>query len=224
LTVRPIQLRRTNSDTNVPLTAPFGMMSVATGPVHTKVWVGDGTANRLLLSTNSADTPIFAIPTGGPYLPLAGGVLNDVTTPIAGGLSVTNTSAAAGAAAIIAINNSPNLNSSGITTNTTTVGPGIFSRTTGTGNALRIEATGTGTGVLVQALANNIGLGIIAGGTAGNSGSGLYLEASPGSITDAKYAIQINQGVATMHVAIDFQGRLTLSATAQASWRTALGI
>jgi hypothetical protein len=54
-----IILHHTSSNTTTPALLYAGEFAVATGTQHTKLWVGDGTANRLLLSTNPLDTPLI---------------------------------------------------------------------------------------------------------------------------------------------------------------------
>ena len=54
---QPIQLRRSTA-TLVPPAAPAGEPSVLLGASNTKLWISDGTANRLLLSSDPADNPV----------------------------------------------------------------------------------------------------------------------------------------------------------------------
>lgn len=77
---QPIQIRRTTSMAATPTSADgttahllAGEPAVAIGAANaTKMWVGDGTGNRLVLSTASADNPLF---TQG-YLLLTGGTVS----------------------------------------------------------------------------------------------------------------------------------------------------
>lgn len=72
----PIILHHTDDATHVPDPLYAGETAWCVAPAATKVWVGEGppgNVNRLLLSTNTADLPVFAIPSGGPFVPVAGG-------------------------------------------------------------------------------------------------------------------------------------------------------
>jgi Pectate lyase superfamily protein len=66
----------TSTDVNTPALLYAGEIATGTGPTYTRMWLGDGTANRLLLSNNPADGSIF----GGPFLPLTGGTLTGALT------------------------------------------------------------------------------------------------------------------------------------------------
>jgi hypothetical protein len=74
---QPLQLRRTTSATTTPnsqsgaAVLAAGEPAVALATTVTKLWVGDGTANRLLLSTDPTDNPIML----AAFLPLAGGTI-----------------------------------------------------------------------------------------------------------------------------------------------------
>lgn len=101
---QPVILLNTPTDANNPPTLLQGQPAFGVGPNFTRMWVGDGTANRLLLSNNPADNPIFETgggaggglpeaPTDGqiygrdglaedwePVLPLTGGTLSNALT------------------------------------------------------------------------------------------------------------------------------------------------
>lgn len=103
---QPVILLNTPTDGNNPPILMQGQPAFGVGPNFTRMWVGDGTVNRLLLSNNPADNPIFETgggaggglpeaPTDGqiygrdglaedwePVLPLSGGT-------ITGGLTIT---------------------------------------------------------------------------------------------------------------------------------------
>lgn len=68
---QPIQFNRTTSPTSVPGLAA-GEPAVCIAPGLTKLWIGDGTTNRLLLSSSPTDNSIFNLAN---YLPLVGGSL-----------------------------------------------------------------------------------------------------------------------------------------------------
>jgi hypothetical protein len=57
---RPITLRSSLSDMSMPPLLLKGEFAVTVGPTYTKLWVGQGAANRLLLSTDPADTPLVS--------------------------------------------------------------------------------------------------------------------------------------------------------------------
>lgn len=79
--VQPILLNRTDTDDTDPPLLNYGELAVATGPTYTKMWLGDGTENRLLVSDDPADGPIFGGGGGGgAYLPLTGGDLTGALT------------------------------------------------------------------------------------------------------------------------------------------------
>jgi hypothetical protein len=61
----------TPTDANAPALLYAGEFATGTGPTYTRMWLGDGTTNRLLLSNNPSEGSIF----GGPFLPLSGGNL-----------------------------------------------------------------------------------------------------------------------------------------------------
>ena len=74
-----IQVRHTTSATNTPSSADGttahllpGEPGFAIAPGVTKLWVGDDTSNRLLLSTNPADNPLISF---------AGGIVVGNTEP-----------------------------------------------------------------------------------------------------------------------------------------------
>lgn len=75
--VQTIVLYNTPTDNNMPALLYQGELAGGVGPNYTRLWIGDGTENRLLLSDNPADTPLFG--GGGNYLPLTGG---DLTGPL----------------------------------------------------------------------------------------------------------------------------------------------
>jgi hypothetical protein len=70
-----IKLHRTVTVDNAPALLSAGEPAIEISPTYTKVWAGDGSINRLLLSTNPGDSPAFPT-TGGPFLPLVGGTLS----------------------------------------------------------------------------------------------------------------------------------------------------
>lgn len=47
-----IILHHTDTDNNTPALLYAGEIAAAVGPTYTKMWVGDGAVNRLLLSSN----------------------------------------------------------------------------------------------------------------------------------------------------------------------------
>jgi hypothetical protein len=69
----------TSTDVNLPALLYAGEFATMVGPTFTKVWLGDGAANRLLLSNDPADTPILG-GGGGDFLPLTGGTLTGPLT------------------------------------------------------------------------------------------------------------------------------------------------
>jgi hypothetical protein len=69
-----IQIYRTNSNTP-PTTLLSGVLSAELG-AQTKLWIGSGSGNRLLLSSDPADSSAA----GGAYLKLAGGTLTGALT------------------------------------------------------------------------------------------------------------------------------------------------
>lgn len=71
---RTIQLYRTVNADQLPDPLLPGELAVEISPAQNKLWIGDGSANRLLLSSHPGDTAAF--PTaGGPFLPVAGGIV-----------------------------------------------------------------------------------------------------------------------------------------------------
>lgn len=73
---QPIQLRRSTVDASTPATLLPGEPAVTISATNTRMWLGDGTSPRLVLSTNPVvDNPRFT----AAYLRLAGGT---VTGPI----------------------------------------------------------------------------------------------------------------------------------------------
>jgi hypothetical protein len=82
-----VQFYRTTTVDQVPDPLVEGEPAVEISDDYTKLWLGDGTVNRLLLSSKPGDSPFF--PTaGGPFLPLVGGVLSGGLTITAGDLIV----------------------------------------------------------------------------------------------------------------------------------------
>ena len=58
----PIILHHTPTDNNEPALLFAGETAVAVGPTKTRMWFGDGTTNRLVLSTDPIDNPLFNLP------------------------------------------------------------------------------------------------------------------------------------------------------------------
>jgi hypothetical protein len=76
---QPIQLNRTTS-VAAPATALLaGEAAVCIAPGLTRFWLGDGTANRLLLSSNPND-PLGSGIMQGNYLPTSGGTMSGAIT------------------------------------------------------------------------------------------------------------------------------------------------
>lgn len=73
-----IQLYRTTTLNAPPTPLAAGEMAVCIAAAQTKAWIGDGTNNRLIFSTDANDTPIGT----AAYLPLAGGTMSGVLTLI----------------------------------------------------------------------------------------------------------------------------------------------
>jgi hypothetical protein len=71
---QPIQLNRTTNPASVPSLLFEGEPAVAVAPALTRLWIGDGAANRLLLSSNPAD-PLGAPIATANYLALSGGTM-----------------------------------------------------------------------------------------------------------------------------------------------------
>jgi hypothetical protein len=87
---QPIQLNRTTNPANVPPLLFEGEPAVAVAPGLTRLWIGDGAANRLLLSSNPADPLGPPIATAN-YLALSGGTMaGQIVTlpPVAAGDAV----------------------------------------------------------------------------------------------------------------------------------------
>ena len=57
---QPVVLYHSTTDNDPPGILMAGQMAVGLG-VYTRVWIGDGTINRLLLSNSPGDTPIFSV-------------------------------------------------------------------------------------------------------------------------------------------------------------------
>lgn len=71
---QPIQLNRTTGANPPPTPLLVGEAAVAVAPGFTRLWLGDGTNNRLLLTSNPTDTLGQGVVLAN-YLPLTGGTV-----------------------------------------------------------------------------------------------------------------------------------------------------
>lgn len=134
----PIIHYHSPTDTNAPVTLDAGEAAWNVGPVQTKLWVGDGTGNRLVLSTAVADMPLFNLRN---YLPLAGGAVTGPT-------SFTNATAGQDA---ISVSKSAAGNGMLIDCYGPSIGLRVQAQSGATGNIVNMQNYWTGCGFFVNA-------------------------------------------------------------------------